>query len=124
MNGKLLDIILVLILANIAAMVAIGNFMHWNMWGFIVAYWLVLTVKNVNNLQDMLHKKRYREAPNPFYLQRKGTPEYVGPFWSYDKAVMYAKNDTKYEYRLLCDVKDIQKVMEGDDVQSDTVGSA
>lgn len=44
----------------------------------------------------------------------------MGPFWAFDKAIEYTKKDTKYEYRLLCDVKDIQKVMEGDDVQSDT----
>lgn len=120
MNFKKLDIWLVLILALIAAYVAVGNWCHLDMWAFIVVYWLVLTIKNVNNLAELLHKKRYPEAPNPFYLQRKGTPEYVGPFWSYDKAVTYAKNDTKYEYRLLCDVKDIQKVMEGEDVQGDT----
>lgn len=111
MDNKLLDIILVLILALIAAYVAVGNYMHWNMWGFIVAYWIVLTIKNVGNLYGLLKKKRYSQAAEPFYLQKKGTPEYVGPFWSYDKAIGYAKKETKYEYRLLCGIEDIQKVL-------------
>ena len=117
MNSKTWDIILVLILCLIAASVAVGLFFHQNMWWLIVAYWIVLTIKNANNLQDLIYKKRYPEAPNPFYLQRKGTPDYVGPFWSYDKAIRYANKDTSHEYRLLCDVKDIEEAM--NNVQSD-----
>ena len=123
MDRKLLDIILVLVLAMIAMVVAIGQYLHVNMWASIVAYWVVLTVKNVNNLADLIHKKKYPEAPNPFYLQRKGTPEYVGPFWTYDKAIAYAENDKVHKYRLMADVSDIKRVMDGDDDEHGEVSS-
>jgi hypothetical protein len=47
MNAKKLSAILVLMLAAIAAVVLIGLALSQSMWAWIIAYWAVLTVKNV-----------------------------------------------------------------------------
>ena len=44
---KKLPAILVLMLAAIAAVVLIGLALSRSMWAWIIAYWAVLTVKNV-----------------------------------------------------------------------------
>lgn len=43
---KMLDAALVLALLVIAAVVLVGLSRRRNMWGWIVAYWAVLTVRN------------------------------------------------------------------------------
>lgn len=42
-----LKILLQLWLAIIAAFVAFGLYMKWNMWVAIIIYWVVLAIKNV-----------------------------------------------------------------------------
>ena len=42
----------VLILALLAALVAVLQFVHANAWPVIVAYWSVLTIKNVFDFLD------------------------------------------------------------------------
>ncbi len=51
---KKLSAILVLMLAAIAAVVLIGLVFSRSMWAWIIAYWAVLTVKNVVDFVGML----------------------------------------------------------------------
>ena len=44
---KKISALLVLVLAVIAAVVATGLIAGYAMWAWIVAYWIVLTMKNV-----------------------------------------------------------------------------
>ena len=43
---QILDTVLVLALMLIAAVVLVGLVRRRNMWGWIIAYWAVLTVRN------------------------------------------------------------------------------
>lgn len=47
---QILDTVLVLALILIAAVVLVGLVRRRNMWGWIVAYWAVLTVRNAVSL--------------------------------------------------------------------------
>lgn len=47
MDSKKLSAYLVLLLAVIAAVVAVGLIAGLTMWPVIILYWMVLTVKNV-----------------------------------------------------------------------------
>ncbi len=51
MASKMLVLVLVLIAAVVSAMqYAFGRKNHGVMWGLIVAYWAVLTIKNICDL--------------------------------------------------------------------------
>lgn len=47
MSGKQISARLVIVLAGIAAIVATGLIAGYNMYPWIVGYWLVLTAKNI-----------------------------------------------------------------------------
>jgi len=47
MNFKKISAWLVILLAVIAAVVAVGLIAGFAMWPFIILYWMVLTIKNV-----------------------------------------------------------------------------
>lgn len=38
--------ILILMLMFDAAIVFVGQVLHWNVWALVCAYWLILTIKN------------------------------------------------------------------------------
>lgn len=50
MRIRILDAALVLALMVIAAVVLVGLYRRRNMWKWIVAYWVVLTVRNAVTL--------------------------------------------------------------------------
>ena len=47
MSAKKISAILIIVLAVIAAVVATGLIAGYAMWPWIIAYWIVLTMKNV-----------------------------------------------------------------------------
>ena len=47
---QILDTVLVLALMLIAAVVLVGLVRRRNMWGWIIAYWAVLTIRNMVSL--------------------------------------------------------------------------
>lgn len=50
MRMQILDAALVLALMLIAAVVLVGLVRRRNMWGWIVAYWAILTIRNMVSL--------------------------------------------------------------------------
>ena len=46
---KMISAVLVVVLALIAAVVAVGLIAGYAMWPFIVIYWMVLTAKNLTD---------------------------------------------------------------------------
>ena len=52
MQPKQISVGLVIVLALIAAVVAVGLIEGYTMFPFIVAYWLVLTAKNITDYID------------------------------------------------------------------------
>lgn len=47
--------ILILMLMFDAAIVFVGQVLHWNVWALVCAYWLILTIKNA---VDYINNKR------------------------------------------------------------------
>ena len=55
---KRLTKLLILLLALLAAVMAVGLFAGWNVWPVIVIYWSVLTVKNTVDVGGVYHGHR------------------------------------------------------------------
>lgn len=47
--------ILILMLMFDAAIVFVGQVLHWNVWVLVCAYWLILTIKNA---VDYINKRK------------------------------------------------------------------
>ena len=54
MTAKIISAAAVIMLMAIAAIVAAGLMRHKNMWAWIVAYWIVLTIKNAVDFMAMM----------------------------------------------------------------------
>lgn len=63
MDAKKLSAWLVILLAVIAAIVAIGLIAGYSMWPVIILYWSVLTMKNVVDYISM-DKKEHKDENN------------------------------------------------------------
>lgn len=58
----MIDQIFIAMLAVIAAVVAVGLAAHGNMWAWILAYWITLTIKNIINYYTAGRHKHDKEA--------------------------------------------------------------